>query len=305
MGRKNPVKDQAQRLRELARNRTFTGSFSANHAVLTHHRCKSIAVTSGKGGVGKTNIALFIAVTMAQSKKRVLLLDADLGLANVHILLGIAPKYNISHFIEGECALDQIICKSGPSDFDIIPGASGLEKLANLDRGRLEFLQHEFFKLEQNYDYILIDTGAGIGSVVTCFASKADTTIVVMTPEPTSLSDAYATIKVLNEKGCSRIGVIVNMAGSDHGGAEIFDRLNTVVLKFLKKPIEIWGILPINKEVPRYIRKQSVFVLDKPYDNFSKRIGSIVRKVSGISCNDKQGFFARLMDSEIVINKVD
>lgn len=299
MGREGSVKDQAQRLRELARKRAFTGYNTVNKKIPDNQSCKSIAVTSGKGGVGKTNIALFFAVILAQSKKRVLLLDADLGLANVHILLGIAPKYNISHFLEGECSLNHIIYKNESAGFDIIPGASGMEKLANLDRGRLEFLQHEFFKLEQNYDYIIIDTGAGIGSVVTRFASKADVTVVVMTPEPTSLSDAYAMIKVLNEKQCSKIGVIINMAGSDRNAVEIFDRLNTIVLKFLKKSVEIWGILPINKDIPRYVRKQSVFVLDKPYDQFSKRTGSIVRKVSGISCYQKQGFFARFLSSGI------
>lgn len=294
------MNDQAQRLRDLAKSRTFSTPVRVNQSGQFSGHCKSIAITSGKGGVGKTNIALFFSVILAQIRKRVLLLDADLGLANVHILLGIAPRHNISHFLDGECSLDQVVYRCEEAGFDIIPGASGLEKLANLDRGRLELLQHEFFKLEKNYDYIIFDTGAGISSAVTCFASKTDISIVVMTPEPTSLSDAYAMIKVLREKGCSKIGVIENMAVSDHGAAEMFDKLNAIVVKFLKDPVELWGILPFNKELPKSVRKQRVLVLDKPYDPFSRLMRSIVSKVIGVPSGSRPGFFARLLNSEIV-----
>ena len=213
------MNDQAQKLRELAKNRQYIGTAADTARNVGISKCRSIAVTSGKGGVGKTNIALFLAVTIAAARKRVLLMDADLGLANVHILLGIAPEHNISHFIEGECGLEKVICK-GPGGIDILPGASGLEKLANLDSGRLELLQKEFSKLERNYDFLLIDTGAGIGASVTQFASRADTALLVMTPEPTSLAEAYAMVKILYEKASQRIAVIVNMVSSEKEGVE-------------------------------------------------------------------------------------
>ena len=217
------MNDQAQRLRELARSREIVSSAdnSPNSNVTPATvRCKSIAVTSGKGGVGKTNIALSLAVSLASLKKKVLLLDADLGLANVHILLGLAPRYNLSHFFDQSCTLEQVIIK-GVGGVDILPGASGLEELANLDLGHLELLQHHFYNLEEQYDFMIIDTGAGIGANVIRFASRADQVVLVMSPEPTSLADAYAMVKVLYEKGARRIQTLVtwqylNVMGSKH-----------------------------------------------------------------------------------------
>jgi flagellar biosynthesis protein FlhG len=292
------VNDQAQKLRELAKNRQYIGTAADTARNVGISKCRSIAVTSGKGGVGKTNIALFLAVTIAAARKRVLLMDADLGLANVHILLGIAPEHNISHFIEGECGLEKVICK-GPGGIDILPGASGLEKLANLDSGRLELLQKEFSKLERNYDFLLIDTGAGIGASVTQFASRADTALLVMTPEPTSLADAYAMVKILYEKGSQRIAVIVNMVSSEKEGVETFDRLNTLVVKFLKRPVELVGILNSNSDVPRYVRRQQVLILDKGQEQTASRIKAIARKLSGLTFAGKQGFFSRFWEGRL------
>ncbi len=220
------------------------------------------------------------------------MLDADLGLANVHILLGIAPGKNIAHFIDGECTVEQIIYNS-PGGIDIIPGASGLEKLANLDCGRLEMMQNEFMKLEEKYDYLLIDTGAGIGKTVTQFASHADLALLVMTPEPTSLADAYAMVKVLYERGCEKIGVIANMCSSDRDAKETFDRLDTLVIKFLKRPLEYFGFLLLNRDIPQYVRKQKLIVLEKGNEQFNNKVLDIARKISGIQTIKKQGYFSR------------
>ena len=288
------MNDQAQNLRDLVR-RESPGTPCNRPVRARSTSCKSISVTSGKGGVGKTNIALFVAVTLSTARKRVLLMDADLGLANVHILLGIAPKFNISHFIDGECTLEKVICR-GPGGIDILPGASGLEKLANLDQGRLEYLQKEFTEIEREYDYLIVDTGAGIGSVVTRFASTTDITLLVMTPEPTSLADAYAMVKVLYEKGVQKVGVIVNMALSDRDGIETFDRLNALVVKFLKRPLEKFGILPANRELSKYIRMQKVFVVEKAQDQFTLKVRGIVQKISGLSLTGKKGFFGKFLN---------
>lgn len=288
------MNDQAQKLRELAKGRDVPATSQTSY-----HRpgtgsgiCKSVSVTSGKGGVGKTNIALYVSVFLSAFRKKVLLLDADLGLANVHILLGIAPDKNIAHFIDGECGIERIICR-GPGGIDIVPGASGLEKLANIDLGRLELLQHEFMKLESQYDYLIIDTGAGIGSTVTHFASQTDITLLVMTTEPTSLADAYAMVKVLYDRGCGRVGVVVNMCLSEREGNETFDRLNTLVVKFLKKPLELFGCMLMNPDVPQYVKKQKLIVLDKGHEQFNGKVLDIARKISGVQIDKKQSFFTR------------
>ena len=288
------MNDQAQKLREMAKDRDVPvfGQTSYHRPRSGNEFCKSVAVTSGKGGVGKTNISLYVSVFLAAFRKKVLLLDADLGLANVHILLGIAPDKNIAHFIDGECGIERIICR-GPGGIDIVPGASGLEKLANLDRGRLELLQHEFMKLESQYDYLIIDTGAGIGTTVTQFASQTDITLLVMTAEPTSLADAYAMVKVLYERGCGRIGVVVNMCLSEREGNETFDRLNTLVVKFLKRPLELFGCMLMDTDVPQYVKKQKLIVLDKGHEQFNGKVLDITRRISGAQVDKKQSFFTR------------
>lgn len=286
------VNDQAQRLRELAHRHGLNPTKRTTIAGTFRH-AKSIAVTSGKGGVGKSNLSLFLASAFSASGKRVLLLDADLGLANLHILLGIAPKYSIAHVIEGTCSLEQTITRC-EGEFDLIPGASGLETLATLEPERVAFLQESFLQLERRYDLLLIDTGAGIGSVVTRFASGTDMTLIIMTPEPTSLADAYAMIKVLFERGVRDIGVIVNMAASDREGREIFDKLNALVLKFLKRSLQLYGNLPIYKEVGRYVRKQRLMLLEKKNTVFSLRLSGVARRVNGLPSGVKESFFERL-----------
>ncbi len=290
------MNDQAQRLRELARSHELVNSTfrSSNNITPAMVRCKSIAVTSGKGGVGKSNVALSLAISLASLKKKVLLLDADLGLANVHILLGLAPRFNLSHFFDQSCTLEQVIIR-GAGGVDILPGASGLEELANLDLGRLELLQHQFLNFEQQYDFMIIDTGAGIGANVVRFASRADLAVLVMSPEPTSLADAYAMVKVLYEKGAKRIQTIVNMAASEREGVETFDRLNALVVKFLKQPLELLGILLFNREIPKLVRRQRLVVLDKAGDGFSVRIAAAARKLSGIAPVKRTGFFRKFL----------
>jgi flagellar biosynthesis protein FlhG len=296
------VNDQAQRLRELAGDHHLPASVASSStgrtAGLQTGLPASIAVTSGKGGVGKTNCALFLATAFAAHKKRVLLLDADFGLANVHILLGIAPRRTLAQVVEGECSLDEVVTTT-PGGFDIVPGASGLEKMATLDRGRLELLQREFRRLENRYDLLLVDTGAGIGTAVTQFASGTDITLIVMTPEPTSLADAYAMVKVLSGRTNRPIGVIVNMAASDREGSEIFDRLNALVVKFLRRSIEHYCTLPHYREVGRYVRKQRLLLLEKNNTVFAQRIYQLAARIAGVDHPVRKGFFDRLVQGMI------
>jgi len=249
------VNDQAQRLREIAADSDIRPSMPLSKRA-SGGRCVSVAVTSGKGGVGKTTLSLVLASALAKQRKKVLLMDADLGLANIHILLGIAPRFNISHVVSGECGIGDIIIEAAPGVY-LAPGASGLERLANIDAGRLEKLRKDFMGLEEGYDYLLMDTGAGIGSTVTGFARHADMVLLVMTPDPSSLADAYAMVKVLYEKGADNIVVAVNMVSNEREGRETFDKLNKLVVNFLKKPVELYALLPSDREVQRLGRRQT------------------------------------------------
>ena len=288
------VSDQAQRLREIAEAATTVASTPLPKRT-SGGRCVSIAVTSGKGGVGKTTLSLVLASALAKQGKRVLLMDADLGLANIHILLGIAPRFNISHVISGECGIGDIIIEASPGVY-LAPGASGLERLANLDAGRLDKLRGDFMGLEEGYDYLIMDTGAGIGSTVTGFARYADMVLLVMTPDPSSLADAYAMVKVLYEKGADNIVVAVNTVSGDREGRETFDKLNKLVVNFLKKPVELYALLPTDREVQRLGRKQLHLAESGAGGRFYGLTAMLAKKICGSKTNVAVGgFFSRFL----------
>ena len=289
------MNDQAKALR-----RSFGGSGvtmgDAGHdrrTAAASRACRSVAVTSGKGGVGKSHISLSLAIALSSLNKKVCIMDADLGLANIHLLLGIVPKRNLSHLIDEECMLSEIIT-NGPAGVHIIPGASGLEKLADLDPLRMGMLQRKLGELEKQYDYMIIDTGAGIGKITVEFASKADMAMVVLTPEPTSFADAYAMVKVLYDKKITRLTALLNMVSNDAEGKETFDKLNTLVVKFLKRPVDLIGMLPFDKQVSVLAKKQKMMLMENPRSLFSGRMSAIARALSGVQASRHEGFFARL-----------
>jgi flagellar biosynthesis protein FlhG len=291
------VIDQAQKLRESfasVKPSPVTGPqghFTAKKAAGT---CRSVAVTSGKGGVGKTNICLSLGITLSMMKKKVLILDADLGLANIHILLGISPGRTLEQYINSECRLDEIIIK-GPAGVHILPGATGIESMATIEPLRLGILTRELSALEEGYDFMFIDTGAGIGRVATTFASMADTAVLVVTPEPTSLADAYAMVKVLYKKQDMPVMAIVNMASNDVDGKETFDRLNALVVRFLKRPLAFLGIVPFDKQVGDSVRRQSAIAIAHPHAMFTSRIQQAGRVLCGLPSVMKEGFFSRFL----------
>jgi flagellar biosynthesis protein FlhG len=256
-------------------------------------RCKSIAVTSGKGGVGKTTLSLVLGASLARLDKRVLLMDVDLGLANIQILLGIAPKFNIAHVVTGVCAIGDIVVEVAPNMF-LAPGASGFEQLSNIDMGRFERLRADFTGLEENYDFLIMDTGAGIGNTVTGFARHADLVLLVMTPDPSSMADAYAMVKVLYEKGNTNVAVVVNMASNEGEGREAFEMLRTMVEKFLKKPIRLYAILVSEREVLRLGRKQ-LHLAGGEGVNFHRTVSALARRLGGHQSPSaaRGGFFSK------------
>jgi flagellar biosynthesis protein FlhG len=219
-------------------------------------RTHVIAVSSGKGGVGKSNVVANLAVALAKAGKRVLVLDADLGLGNLDVLLGLVPHYTIEHVLSGARTLDDILLE-GPSGIQVLPASSGVPNLTALTESQQLLIQEQLEQLSVDKDVLLIDTGAGISPTVTFFAASAEDTIVVVSPEPTSLTDAYALIKVLTRQYRQhRFKVLVNQAKSPREATEVFRKLDVAADRFLHVAIDYIGYIPHDDYVPMAVRQQ-------------------------------------------------
>jgi flagellar biosynthesis protein FlhG len=300
--------DQAQKLREMARERPLGGAGPCVRAAVRRARtCRSIAILSGKGGVGKSSVAITLAMALARLRKKTLVVDGDLGLANVHILLGMNPRNNLSHVIDGRCSIDEAITRA-PGDIAILPGASGLERMANLDAAHLEHVRRMLDHIEQEYDFLIIDAGAGIADSAMRLCAPADIALVVATPEPTSLTDAYATIKLLinrGGRGGEQIHVMVNLAAGDREGHDTAGKLRSLVHNFLGSSIACAGVLPVDRAIPALVRAQKSPFLEKPGSRFVTRIQAYARSLCGIAPRDPDGFFARLLKRRAGYGSVD
>jgi len=215
------------------------------------------AVTSGKGGVGKTNIVGNLAVTYQRMRKRVLIFDADLGLANIDIIFGISPKHTIEEVIKGEKELSQIIA-NGPEGVSIIPASSGVQELSHLTEGHKINLLNEFDLLNNMFDILLIDTGAGISSNVIYFNLAAQERIVVVTPEPTSITDAYALIKVMFKKhGIKNFILLMNMVKNEKEAVSVYRHISKVIEKFMGSiSIDYAGYIPYDKHLHESVNRR-------------------------------------------------
>jgi flagellar biosynthesis protein FlhG len=225
---------------------------------------KVITVTGGKGGVGKTNVAANLSVALAMLGRQVMLLDGDLGLANVDVLLGLQPRHTLADVIRGERLLAEAVIE-GPAGIMVMPGASGLAEMANLTSLQSAGIVHAFSELTCDLDVLLIDTPAGIADPVLRFAEAAHEVIVVVCDEPTSLTDAYAVIKVLaRERRVSRFRVVTNMTRGPGHGRQLFEKLLRVTERFLQVPLDHAGSIPYDDRVWRAVRLQSPFVTAFP-----------------------------------------
>ncbi len=219
-----------------------------------------ISVTSGKGGVGKTNCVVNMAISLARKGKRVLILDADLGLCNLDVMLGLSPKYNINHVLRGEKKIEDIIVR-GPEGIMVIPAASGIQELTNLTAEQRLALASSIEGLDKIADIMIIDTGAGISSNVMFFNTAAHEIIVVVTPEPTSLTDAYALMKVLMKKhGEKSFKILVNTARGDKEGKNIYSIISLVAGRFLNVSLEYLGYVVDDDKVSRAVLNQRAVV---------------------------------------------
>lgn len=239
-----------------------------------------IAVSSGKGGVGKTNSVANLAVAFARMGKKVLLLDADLGLGNLDILLGLTPRYNLGHLLRGERTLEEVVVK-GPFGIMILPASSGVQELTNLSpEERLTLASHlECMGLQ--VDIMFIDTGAGISSNVLFFNMSAQEIIVVVSPEPTSLTDAYALMKVLLQKHGERaFKLLVNNVKTKKEGIEVYRKLSLVAERFLSISVDYIGCVLHDENVPRAVVQQKAVMDIYPESKASLCYMEIARGIS-------------------------
>lgn len=268
--------DQAQQLRTLMAQR---GAAPAPPAAPAGRRTRVIAVTSGKGGVGKTNLVVNLGVAWAQRGRRVIVLDGDLGLANIDVLLGLQPRHTLAHVLRGERRLDEVV-QIGPCGLGIIPGASGLAELAELTAERRDHLIAELARLDGWADAVLVDTGAGIGAGVSALLLAAAEVVVVTTPEPTALTDAYALVKVATAAGCcARLRLVVNQARSAREAQVATQRLVAVAQEFLGVSLEATGFLPYDDCLSQAVKRQVPVVLAYPQSALAGRLIALSQRL--------------------------
>ncbi len=268
-----------------------------------------IAVASGKGGVGKTNIAANAAIRLSQLGRRVVLVDADLGTANVDVIMNVSAPFDLSHVLRGERTLDEIAVQFGPR-LRLLVGASGLNGAADLSAAGREELVAAFSRLCCDCDFLLIDCGAGISRNVVGFACAADELLLVTTPEPTAMTDAYALLKVLGRgDGRPEVGLVVNQVESQREAQETADRFGAVAARFLCTPVDCAGRIPRDRCVSEAVRRRVPLLLAYPHSPAATGISALAGRLADGrpgrtpgpagppgSAEAPPGFFRRVMD---------
>lgn len=255
-----------------------------------------LAVTSGKGGVGKTNLVGNMAVALARSGRRVIIIDADVGLANIDIIFNLRPEYNIRHVISAEKKIKQVMVESSHG-IKILPGGSGFADLTQLNEGEKLNLLSEFETLADQADIILVDTGAGISSNVLYFNSACDECVVIATKEPTSITDAYAMMKVMSQEyGTKRFKLVVNMVDSETDAKRVYASLSGALDKFLGNVVLTYlGFIPFDRTLQQSVQKRSLIMDIAPDAQAAKAIERIALKIENdpvpVNSNGSLSFF--------------
>tara|TARA_Y100000815_G_scaffold263166_1_gene277414 strand:+ start:333 stop:1160 length:828 start_codon:yes stop_codon:yes gene_type:complete len=245
----------------------------------SNHPVQVIAVTGGKGGIGKTNVSVNLSLALADMGRRVVLLDADLGLANVDVLLGLKPKATLADVLEGKCDLRDVMV-NGPGGIRVVPAASGAANMVSLSAQQHAGLIQAFSEIGDNIDVLIVDTAAGIGDSVVSFVRAAQEALIVVCDEPTSITDAYALIKLLNrDHGMTRFRVLANMVGTPQEGRMVFAKLTKVTDRFLDVALQYVGAVPFDEAVRKSVQKQRAVFEAFPRSKASLAIRAIAQKV--------------------------
>lgn len=238
-----------------------------------------IAVTGGKGGVGKSNISVNLSIALAQMRRRVVLMDADLGLANIDVLLGLKTDKNLADVLSGEVGLEEVMV-TGPAGIKVVPASSGVQQMAALGPQEHAALIHAFSELSQQLDVLVVDTAAGISDTVVSFVRASQEVIVVVCDEPSSITDAYALIKLLNkEHDMFRFRVVANMTRSAQEGQGLFNKLNMVCERFLDVSLQYVGHVPFDENVRKAVQKQKPILEYAPNCKAAMAIRKIAEQV--------------------------
>ena len=280
------MRDQADTLRKMVRTQKMSNP-------------RIIAITSGKGGVGKTNLSVNLSLALVEMGYRVALLDVDLGLANADIVLGVSPEYNLSHVLRGEKTIRDVIAE-GPLGLKLLAGGSGVYDMANLNGWRLEAFANSIEQLNRDFDFVILDTGGGIHRNVLSFVLATSEVIVVTTPEPTAITDAYGIIKVIYQKNPdSQINLVVNMAHNPSEAELVADKLNSVLQQFINKRVNYLGYVLFDQHVSKAVADQLPVIMAYPSSITSRSIKRIARCLAGDdspSGNGFKKFFNRVYD---------
>jgi flagellar biosynthesis protein FlhG len=240
---------------------------------------KVIAVSGGKGGVGKTNVSLNTSIALGQMGKRVLVLDADLGLANVDVMLGLRVQRNLSHVLSGECELDDIIIE-GPAGINIIPATSGTQSMVDLTPSEHAGLIRAFSDMRTKFDVLIVDTAAGISDMVLSFCRASQDVMLVVCDEPTSITDCYALMKLLSrDHGVFKFKVVANMVRTPKEGPQLFAKLTKVSDRFLDVALELVGVIPFDENIRKSVRKQQAIVEAYPTSPAAVAFKSLASKL--------------------------
>lgn len=261
------LNDQASNLRKIAWEKS--------------RHSKYVSVSSGKGGVGKTTFVINLAYAMAQANKKVLVFDADLGLANIDIMLKIPPGINIRQYLNGQAEIDDVLVKGSAFGFDVFPASSGFMELADLSDTDYKKIQQVLVALDNRYDYIIFDTGAGISDSVHKFVGIADHVIALTQPEPAAIADAYAFFKTARQQhNLEKAYVVFNRVDNVPAAQKIFENLKGVVAKFLRMHITLIGNLPEDPAVRRATKTQKLLCMSEPTAPFCQSIAGVAAKIS-------------------------
>lgn len=303
------MRDQAEKLRILARTiksqveediiKGFS-EFAADPESSSLGKTRILAVTSGKGGVGKTNFTINFALALMKHGKKVMVLDADLGLANVDVVLGLKTEYNLSHLMSGDKSIKDII-SAGPEGLQVITGGSGMQELANLPRKRVMKFINSLSELDGLTDILIIDTGAGLTRNVMSFVLAADEVIVICTPEPTAITDAYGMVKTIyNSKPESKVHLVVNRVENVEEANVTANKFTVVAQKFLQFPVATLGYVLDDQSVSRAVKSQEAFILSYPKSPAALCLNRLAAQLLNKSLEDEKpsgirGFLTKMV----------